>query len=271
MIRPVDNPSEYVNSLIDLCKQNEIKIIIPVIDPEIDILAKFRDIFIEEGIFVSVSPQDVLDVCYNKSKMNEFLFQKEFKFPKTYYSLETFEEGIYKNEVQFPAMIKPIWGSGSIETYKVESIEQMKSLWHVDMMIQEFIDGQEYGVDVFNNLEGKPIRCVVKKKITMRSGETDKALIEKNYDIQAEIIRLANELKHICNLDCDVIVKDNLIYVIDLNPRFGGGYPATHMSGVDYLELVLKLAQGETVTEDFMSYNDGILVMKEIKLVTKRI
>lgn len=269
--RPVDNPEKYVEFLIDLCKEHDINIIIPVIDPEIDILSKYRNKFKDNNVFVAVSSKEVLEICYDKSRMNEFLTQNGFSVPKTYFTLKEYEDDFTNKKINFPIILKPVFGSGSVSTYKISSIDELRCLWAKGMMIQEFIDGQEYGIDTFNDLNGLPVRCVVKKKISMRSGETDKALIVKNEMIQKTIINLAIRLGHICNLDCDVLVKDNWVYVIDLNPRFGGGYPATHMSGENYLELIMKLASGGDLQEDFESYQAGILVMKEVSLVTTEV
>lgn len=265
--KPSDNPDKYVVELIDLCKKENISIIFPVIDPEIDILSRYRDKFQKNDIFVAVSSNDVVELCYNKKKMNEFLLKEGFDIPKTYYSIQEFESG----EELFPVIIKPIFGSGSISTYKINDKVELVSLFEEGMMIQEFIDGTEYGIDVLNNLDCEPIRCVVKKKISMRSGETDKAVVVKNNIVQDLIIKMARKLGHICNLDCDVLFKDGKVYFIDLNPRFGGGYPATHMSNVNYLDLIIKMVNGENVREDFDGYDANILVMKEISLVTTEV
>lgn len=269
--RPVSDPDKYVELLLAECRKRNISIIIPVIDPEIDILSKYRDKFIMNGIFVAVSSKNVLQICYDKSKMNDFLAKKGFNIPQTYYSVEEFKKEYTTKKVAFPVIMKPILGSGSVSTYKVKTLEEMEIFFTEGMMIQEYIDGQEYGIDTLNDLDGKPVRCVVKKKISMRAGETDKALIVKDSFIQNTVLKLSKELGHICNLDCDILYKDDKAYVIDLNPRFGGGYPATHMSNVNYLELIIKMVSGERIQPDFSSYNSGILVMKEIQLVVKRI
>lgn len=269
--RPVDDPEGYVSQVISLCKQNSISVVIPVIDPEIDILSRYKSEFANNGICVLVSSESVLNVCYSKARMNEFLSSNGYLIPKTYISIDEFEKSYSEGSIGFPVIVKPVLGSGSVDTYKVDGIEKLKALFVEGMMIQEFIEGQEYGVDTLNDFEGNPVRCVVKKKLSMRSGETDKALIIKNKSIQGEIIRLASILKHIGNLDCDVIENDKGLYVIDMNPRFGGGYPATHMSGVNYLELIMRMIDGNAVSEDYDSYRDGIMVLKQISVVTAEV
>ena len=266
--RPVDDPEHYVNTLIRTCLENDIYVIIPVIDPEITILGEYLPRFEQNGIFVSVSQKRVLDICYNKLCMNEFLRNHDFFVPKTFVCLEELSKAVACGEVTFPVIIKPIYGSGSVSTYKVDCMNEAKALFREGHMIQEFVDGQEYGTDVFNDASNIPVRCVLKKKISMRSGETDKALTVKLPSVQAKVIRLAQALGHRGNLDCDLIVREGRVYFIDLNPRFGGGYPATHAAGVDLLELVLDMSQHERIVPNFEDYEDNLLVMKTVSVKT---
>lgn len=266
--KPVDNEQKYISELLELCSKEDIKIIIPVIDPEIFLLSDYREEFMNRGILVIVSDKNVLDICYNKILMNDFLKRNDFEFPKTYQTLEGFEKAYTNNEIKFPVIMKPVYGSGSEATYKIDSVEKVKALINEKMIIQEYIDGQEYGADIFNTLEKKVVRCVVKKKISMRSGETDKAVTVIDSKISQCMLRLARALGHIGNLDCDMIVKDGKIYIIDLNPRFGGGYPATHAAGVNLLLLILKLYEHINIEPEFDNYENNLLVMKEINIVT---
>ena len=269
--KPVDDEKVYTQKLKELCKQKDISIVIPVIDPEIFILSKYRDEFLNDGINIIVSSQKVLDICYNKSLMNDFLKKNGLLVPYTYEKLEAFESDYEAGKIQFPVMLKPIYGSGSVETYKIENIESLKTLFHDGMMIQEFLVGEEYGSDVFNTFEFKPVRCVVKKKISMRSGETDKALSVEEKDIQNLIIKVAKALGHIGNLDCDIMKTSRGLFVIDMNPRFGGGYPATHATGTNLISLLIDMVEGKTIEPDFDSYEKNLLVMKEIKIRVHKI
>lgn len=268
--RVTNNEEEYVRMLLEVCKEQQVGLVIPIIDPEIYVLSEYRDMFLENGIRVVVSTKDVLDICYNKLQMNIFLKENGFCYPKTYDNIKDFEQDYAQNDISFPVILKPIYGSGSAETYKVETLEKLQTCFHEGLVIQEFLDGTEYGVDVFNTYEQLPVRCVIKKKIAMRSGETDKALTVENDQIFNIAIRLAKCLGHIGNLDFDLLEVDGKIYIIDMNPRFGGGYPATHMAGVNLLELLVRLTNGENVEPEFHNYAVHLLVMKEVSLRTKQ-
>jgi len=188
-------------------------------------------------------------------------------YPQTFLSIGEFKKALDIHSVQFPIIIKPIYGSGSTDTYIIDSFNKLEVLFHEGLMIQELITGTEYGVDVLNSLDGLPIRCVIKKKLSMRSGETDKALTVADDEILSIACKLATELGHIGNLDFDLIKSGSNIYLIDLNPRFGGGYPATHATGVNYVELLLHMFEGRQVTPEFNNYPLHLMTMKTINIV----
>lgn len=264
--KPVENEKLYIECLIDLCVKEQIKLVIPVIDPEIYILSKYKNSLKENGIFVLVSNNNVLDICYNKLKMNDFLRKIGMNVIDTYENIKEFERAYMSKKVIFPVIVKPILGSGSINTYKVDKFDELKYFFKEGMIIQKYIEGIEYGADVFNDFKGNLLRTVIKKKIQMRSGETDKSITVTDDFILDNLMKVSDKLKHIGNIDCDII-KDavtNEIYIIDLNPRFGGGYLATHLAGVNLLELTLRLCLNEDIKPEFNNYIVNRLVMKDV-------
>lgn len=266
--KPVDNEEKYVDELINVCKTNQINLIIPVIDPEIYILSKYINIFEKNGITALVSDRQVLDICYNKLNMNQFLAEHGFWVPQTYTDIEVFKKALLQEKITFPVICKPIYGSGSEKTQVINNMRRLEADFCEGLLIQEyFADAVEYGVDIFNTFEKEPVRCIIKRKVSMRSGETDKSYTVKNAEITSLMLQLAKTLGHVGNLDCDIMAEHGRYYIIDLNPRFGGGYPATHMVGVNLLELVLRMMNGEKVLPDFNSYEEHILVMKTISVV----
>lgn len=265
--RPVNDEKRYVKELRDLCEMENIKIVIPVIDPEIDILSKHRDYFFDKDIHLIVSSQKVLEICYNKIMMNTFLDTIGLKHPRTYENIENYLNAVSNGEINYPVIIKPIYGSGGANTYVIENEIQLKALFKEKMIIQEYLAGAiEYGTDTFNTFDGEPVRTVIKKKISMRSGETDKALTVHVPEIRDMLIYLGTKLGHIGNLDTDVLLYMGQYYIIDMNPRFGGGYPATHEAGVNLLQLIIEMVEGRRVIPNYDEYIDHLLVMKTISV-----
>jgi len=146
---------------------------------------------------------------------------------------------------------------------KYESKEDMEH----SIVMQEMLTGQEYGMDVINDLDGNFVSSVVRRKIAMRAGETDIAQIENNSILSSEAARLGRILGHVANLDCDVFLVNNTPYILEMNARFGGGYPFSHIAGVDMPLAIVKWIKGEQVDKDkILTAKSGIKAYKNITL-----
>ena len=136
-----------------------------------------------------------------------------------------------------------------------------------NIIIQEKIKGREYGLDVINDLNGKYCNTVVKYKYGMRSGETESARVINNDKLKQLGKKLSTKLSHIANLDVDLIMKNNIPYIIDMNPRFGGGYPFTHLAGVNLPFAIIKWINNELVDENILKEKYGIIGFKDMNII----
>lgn len=262
----VYDPS-YIDKTLQICKDNEIKAVICLNDLELPILAQNKHRFKEIGTTPIVSSPDVINICFDKYKTAQFIKGIGLNTPETYVNIDKAIDAINCGNLSFPLVIKPRWGSGSIGIEFVNSMEELKDSYAMLLkkiknsilatasegdeyiLIQEKINGQEYGLDVMNDLTGRNRGVSVKKKLAMRSGETDKAVTVDNPDIR-EIGRILGEqLKHIGNLDVDVFERDGKYYVLELNPRFGGGFPFSYEAGVNMPGAIIRWLKGEEIDD----------------------
>ena len=135
------------------------------------------------------------------------------------------------------------------------------------VIIQERIPYQEYGLDVVNNLKGEYQGSLIRRKIAMRSGETDKAetvIDSRISDIGQAIGKL---LKHIGNLDCDLFINEDDIYLLEMNPRFGGGYPFMHSAGANLPSALVHWLRNNGTPDSALKYEDNIISAKVNKIV----
>lgn len=252
---------DYVPFLINVCKNYDIKAVISLNDLELPILALNRQRFLSEGVFPIVSDLAIINMCFDKKTMANYVSGIGLQTPK---SCLTPKEAI-SNGLEFPLLLKPRWGSGSIGVEVVDDCDElmatysflkkkiMKSILSTasdsnnPIIIQEFIKGTEYGLDIINDLNGNYVTTSVKRKISMRAGETDKAenILSESLTSIGEII--GTSTRHIANLDCDILEKDGVFYVIDLNPRFGGGFPFSYEAGVNLPLAIIKWLNNEPV------------------------
>ncbi|WP_425075366.1 ATP-grasp domain-containing protein [Psychroserpens sp. S379A] len=282
LIVPSIYDSNYIDALKTIVKAHQINAIISLNDLELPILSKHKSELESTGVKVIVSNENVIDIAFDKIKTFNFIQKIGLQTPLTYTNLITAKSAIAEEKLSYPLVVKPRWGSASIgidfpETeeeldlaFKLQHIKLKKSILNTAseqdldnaILIQEKMNGQEYGLDIVNDFEGNYFGTFVRKKLNMRSGETDKAIsvIDERFETLGRIV--SENLKHIGNLDCDVFVANNQLYLLELNPRFGGGYPFSHEAGVDTCALYIEWLKGNKNVEAYNQYKAGKLFSK---------
>jgi carbamoyl-phosphate synthase large subunit len=284
---PRINHSDYFDKLLDICQQKQVRLIIPLNDLELPYLAKQRDRFLKIGTIPVVSSPEVIDICFDKFATFQFLQNLGISAPKTYLSLEEAREAIAQGEITFPLVVKPRWGSASIGIEYPEDDEELELAYRFVkkllgrsflaevsssdpercILIQERLTGQEHGLDIINNLDGAYITTFIKRKLTMRGGETDRAVTVENAEIKQLGEKIGQKLGHIGNLDCDVMVGQKGFSVLELNPRFGGGYPFSQMAGANIPAALIAWANGDQPHESWLRVEGNIKSSKCDRLV----
>ena len=222
----------YIKKLIGISKKNKIELIIPASDYELELLSRNVKKFNNHNAKILISDYKTIKICNNKLLMNKFCLKNKILTPKI----------IKFKKLTNDIIIKPIHGSGSKNIIQKSKYIKINKISKQEFIFQKKILGDEYGVDILNDINGNFVSACKKKKILMRSGETDQAKIIFSKKILNFSKRISKALKHKGNLDCDLIVskRNNSIYLIDLNPRFGGGYAFTHKYGLNYLKFIIE-------------------------------
>lgn len=253
----------YIDITLDICKKHKVNALISLNDLELPILANNKRLFEELGVKVIVSSPEVIDICFDKYKTAQWIESIGLKSPKTYIRLEDAKKALETGEISFPLFMKPRWGSGSIGLESISDMEDLEIYYNILMkkikktilatasigneyiLIQEKLTGNEYGLDVMNDLDGNNVGVSVKQKLAMRSGETDKAITLDLPDVKQMGEQIGKELRHIGNLDVDIMQRANGDYcILELNPRFGGGFPFSYEAGVNLPKAIIEWIKG---------------------------
>jgi carbamoyl-phosphate synthase large subunit len=237
-ISRVDSPT-YLEELLSLIKRYNIGLIIPTIDSELAILSKIKsDLQDSHGCLVLIPDYDVLSHFRNKINAHDFFMSKGFKTPILYEP---------KNVNNFPVFIKPYDGSSSIGANKVLNLFELNYFIKKtkNPMIQEFIEGSEYSVDVFKYFNNEIVSMVIRERIVVRAGEISKGKIIRDLIIEKEILRFSQSIKFIGNITIQVIRNQNNIYFIEVNCRFGGGTPISIMAGANSCHYAIDMMIGK--------------------------
>ena len=280
---------EYVNITFQICKEHKIDALLSLNDLELPILAENKVRFEAIGVKVIVSDSSVIDIAFDKYKTAQWVESLGLKSPKTFVRLGDTKRALQTGDLHFPLFMKPRWGSGSIGLASIADMEELDIYYHLLMkqvkktilatasvgneyiMIQEKLTGKEFGLDVMNDLDGNNVAVSVKQKLAMRAGETDKAVTVDLPEVREIGHKIGTALKHIGNLDVDVMQNEKGEYcVLELNPRFGGGFPFSYEAGVNLPKAIIEWVKGNKVNASILqpeydrmfSKNDYLMEIK---------
>lgn len=252
---------DYIKKIIEICTDENISLVVPTIDTDLILLAENKDVIEEKtNAKVLISSQEVVKICRDKFKTHQFLQEHHFGVPKIFIMNELLKD---KNNIKFPLFIKPKSGSSSINTFKVNDLNELMFFYNYieEPIIQEYIEGDEYTVDVFLDFNSKVITVVPRLRLAVRSGEISKGKIIKDREIINDVTRLMENLKPIGHITVQLMKTKQGIKYIEINPRFGGGAPMSIESGADSCEYLFRLLMGETL-EYNEEYKDNITFLR---------
>lgn len=269
---PRINVPGYMEGILDICKEEGIDAVLSLIDPELSMVAEYADSFKEIGVTPVISDKSLVDMCFNKFEMAKEFEKQGLKTALCYLTVEEFKKARDEGKIDYPVFVKPVCGSASLHINKVSSDKELEGLFSMydDLMIQEYMDGQEYGADVYiDMLSGKCTSIFIKKKIKMRAGETDKSVSVHIPELFDQITRFVEEVGFKGIIDIDIFEINGTFYFSEINPRFGGGYPHAYACGVNVPAQIINNLKGNKNPVNIGDYKDGIVMMKYNEIMIK--
>lgn len=270
VLLPEVTDAQYVDELTGFCRDNRVEMVIPLIDPELEVLAAERERFCDSGIMVVVSPLDTVKTAFDKYLTYQFGKRIGIGVPETILAVEQAEGLIAKGGLAWPVVVKPRRGSASANITYCNNLGQLKYAFETcpEPMIQECVQGEEYGYDLFGDRDYRPVSVFCKRKLAMRAGETDKAVSTNDKELIAMGVKIAENLKFFGPVDVDVMVDSNGPKLLEINPRFGGGYPCAHLCGANFPAKLISIFKNEALTPDIGSCPAGVYMFKQDEIVS---
>lgn len=257
-ISAVDN-SSFIPELLKVCKDWEIKILIPTIDTELEVLAANREKFLTEGVELVISSLDFVKTCRDKRILNKFFKERNIEIPAP----------INKNNPTYPIFIKPYDGSLSKDIFLINRPDELKD-FHLEnekYMFMEYINPDvfsEYTVDTYYDKSGK-LKCVVpRKRLVVRSGEVNKGLTVRNklIDYIIENLNHIEGARGCLTMQFFYNEVDHRIVGIEINPRFGGGFPLTYLAGANFPSWLIKEYLKDEKIAYFDKWEEKLLMLR---------
>jgi len=286
VVPPASDPA-YCGVLVKLCRDNGVSLLIPLTDFDLPKLARHRRDFLAVGTTPLVSSEEVVDTCRDKWRTTEFGHRIGLSCPLTFLALDDAKLAHERNLVSYPLVIKPRRGSASVGVELVHCQDELELAFRLagkriqrtmldtagasalekSVLIQEHLKGEEYGLDVVNDLEGRHRVVFARRKLSMRAGETDRAETVVDRVLMEAGRRIGERLGHVGCLDCDVFAADGRVCLLEMNPRFGGGYPFSHVAGANLPAAIVSWACGEEANPEWLKAKPGVISAKCDRLV----
>lgn len=236
--------AQYISQLLDICIKDKINLVMPTIDTDLLILSQNIEEFEKIGVKVLISKPDKILICRDKNNTGDFFESCGLKAPKTFNDYKLYAGS-------YPCFIKPKDGSSSINAFKVEDKEELSVYAGQveEYIIQPFVEGREFTIDIFCDFEGNPIYITPRERMQVRAGEVLKTKIYMDEVMIEESMKIIKKFKP-CGPMTVQLIQDKETgenYYIEINPRFGGGAPLSMKSGARSAEMLLRMLCGENV------------------------
>jgi len=244
----------YVRILKNYCIAKNISIVVPTIDTELYVLAKAKKDFLKEDIFIAVSSADVCETLYLKDLTEKFFIAMGVDTPRGIEDIR---------HCSYPIFAKLNNSSCSIGAQVVYTLTAAENLARDrNYIFQEYIQGDEFTVDVFIDRKRNVISIVPRQRLEVRAGEVSKARTVKNQSIIQAVKELCSALDGVYGcITVQLFQTSDRIIFIEINPRFGGGYPLSFHAGANFAEYLIKDYLGEKLVYN-EEWQDNMLMLR---------
>ena len=256
---PLTTDPGYLERLRQICETENIGVVIPTIDDELEIMGEAREEFAQAGIEIVISPPRTSRTCNDKIETYRFFSERGLPTPRTWLPGELPDPG----ELEFPLFLKPRRGRGSVHVYQIRNRGELEFFidYVEDPIVQQVLEGREYTLDTFVDRDGPGVAVVPRHRLWVRSGVMDKGRTENRKELIDLGVRVAKELGIVGPANIQVKYTGGDPMVFEVNPRFSGGLPLTLAAGVDFTVLALRMVLGEKLEPRLGDFTDGLVMM----------
>jgi carbamoyl-phosphate synthase large subunit len=255
---PMATDPEYVPVLKSIAFKERVHLLVPTIDDELPILGSHAESFLAMGVRVVVSSHRTGLICNDKKLTADFLGERGIPVARTWLPAELRFPGL-----DYPLFLKPRSGRGSVGAHMIYSERELRFfLDHVeDPVVQEYLPGREFTIDVLADFSGKIVSAVPRERLVVRSGVTDRGRTWANPQMMELGARTAEELEIRGPANIQVKWHEEKATIFEVNPRFSGGIPLTIAAGADFPSWLIELRCGRRVKPCLGKFVDGLVMV----------
>lgn len=254
---PLTTDHRYIPIIRSICFKERVNLLIPTIDDELPLFGKHAEKFLATGIRVAVSSESTGTICNDKYQTWRFLTDKGLPAARTWLPGE-----IDPSQAQYPLFLKPRAGRGSVGAYRVTNRRELEffSGYVPDPVVQEFLTGREFTIDVLCDFDGRIVSVVPRERLVIRSGVSDRGRTRNSPELIDLAVRTAGALGIRGPANIQVMVDGSRATIFEVNPRFSGGIPLTLAAGADFPGWLIDMRLGTRVEASLGNFTDGLVM-----------
>jgi carbamoyl-phosphate synthase large subunit len=256
-IVPLTTDKKYIPIIKSICFRERIHLLIPTIDDELPIFGKHREDFLTRGIRVAVSSENTSLICNDKRLTSDFLMSRGIPFARTWSP-----EELHSLVLDYPLFLKPRSGRGSIGAFTIQNERELNFFldYVQDPVVQEYLPGREFTVDVLADFNGKIISAVPRERLVIRSGVSDRGQTLNHPGMMKLAIRAAEALDIRGPANIQMKLQNDSATIFEVNPRFSGGIPLTIAAGADFPAWLIEMCCNRRVRPCIGKFTDRLLM-----------
>lgn len=256
---PLSSSADYASWLLDHVARHEIKLIIPSRDEDLACLTPLKQTLLHRYHCRTLLPDpDVMDICLDKSRFYQWCAAQGYGFPHLYHKEEVCEQDL-------PLFVKPKTGSGSRNTFRVDTWSQwleLKADLDERYLIQQYMDAQEYTIDLFVSIQGEVLSIVPRARLKTLNGES----VHSRVVLDTEIINACTDLALKLGLEAHNTIQcfkqGKHIVFSEVNARFGGGFTLGIEAGADTPRYLVRESKSLAALPSVLSLQDGLEMIR---------
>jgi carbamoyl-phosphate synthase large subunit len=256
-IVPLTTDPQYIPIIRSVCFKERIHLLIPTIDDELPLFGHYADSFLATGVWVAVSNSRTGAICNDKYLTAQFLSEKGLPAARTWMPSQ-----LDIPRLKYPLFLKPRSGRGSVGAHPITSEKELRFFLEYvpDPVVQEYLTGREFTIDLLADFEGKMISAVPRERLVIRSGVTDRGQTWNNPGMIELAVRAAEALEIRGPANIQVMLQDGRATIFEVNPRFSGGIPLTIAAGGDFPAWLIEMRCGRRVRPCLGKFTDGLMM-----------
>jgi carbamoyl-phosphate synthase large subunit len=238
---PISSDPGYVDALLDICAAEKIGLVVPTIDDELEILAHARARFAAAGAVLACSPGETAALCNDKYRTCSHLLAHGVEAARSWLPAEL------PTDAPDVLFVKPRVGRGGVGAHMIRNRRELEFFldYVSDPVVQEFLEGPEFTIDMFCDWQGRPLSIVPRERVVVRSGVTDRGRTVRRADLEGLALRVAAAIPFAGAVNVQCRMRGDTPVVFEINPRFSGGIPLTIAAGADFPAMLVQLALGQ--------------------------